>query len=205
MSEKKSAAKIFIENYIDPETGWSEIIFLDDLIDAHGDVFIHNNGCQWARKGSKITNNYHFQRFTAKEMDIDKYRGNKIVAYQAQGFKDDKENHSIPKEIYTKLKNEKCVILYVQTSDMEIDHKNGKYNAETYIAEDFQRMTKAVNDAKREHCKKCNASGCRFKASVLGYSVDFIEGDETSPTCQGCYWYDPQLFNRAISANFIKK
>lgn len=205
MSEKKSAAKIFIENYIDPETGWSEIIFLDDLIDAYGDAFMHNNGCQWARKGSKITNDYHFQRFTAKEMSIDKYRGNKIVAYQAQGFKEDKENHSIPKEIYTELKNEKCVVLYVQTSDMEIDHKNGKYNTETYIAEDFQRMTKAVNDAKREHCKKCNTSGCRFKASVLGYSVDFIEGDETSPTCQGCYWYDPQLFNRTISANFIKK
>lgn len=202
---KKSAAVIFIENYIDPETGYSEIIFLDDLIAAHGKKFMCNNGCQWARKGSKLTNEYQFQRFNAKEMGVEGVRSNKIVAVQAQGFKEKKENHQIPKEIYTQLKDEKCAVLYVETSDMEIDHKNGKYDSEKYAIEDFQRMTKAANDAKREHCKRCNSSGCRFKASVLGYSVDFIEGDETSPTCQGCYWYDPQVFNRVISANFIKK
>lgn len=205
MNTKKSAAVIFIENYIDPETGCSEIIFLDDLVATHGEKFMCNNGCQWARKGSRLMNEYQFQRFNAKEMGIEGVRSNKIVAVQAQGFKERKENHQIPKEIYTQLKDEKCAVLYVETSDMEIDHKNGKYDSEKYVLEDFQRMTKAVNDAKREHCKRCNNSGCRFKASVLGYSVDFIEGDETSPTCQGCYWYDPQAFNRAISANFIKK
>lgn len=202
---KKTAADIFIENYINSETGESEVIFVDDLIQTHGDMFMSNNGCQWARKGSKLTNNYHFQRFNAKDMGIKGIAWNKIVAVQAQGFKIEKENHQIPAEIRSKLKNNKCTVLYVETSDMEIDHKNGKYNSEEYKTEDFQRMTKAVNDAKREHCKKCNSSGCRFKASVLGYSVDFIEGDETSSTCQGCYWYDPHAFNRAISANFIKK
>ena len=202
---KKTAADIFIENYIDSETGNSEIIFIDDLIKTHGNMFMSNNGCQWARKNSKLTNNYNFKRFNAKEMGMTGISWNKIVAVQAQGFKEKKENHQIPKDIYTQLKDKKCAVLYVETSDMEIDHKNGKYDSEEYALEDFQRMTKAVNDAKRDHCKKCNSSGCRFKASVLGYSVDFIEGDETSPTCQGCYWYDPQAFNRAISANFIKK
>jgi hypothetical protein len=198
---KKTAADIFIENYIDPETGVSEIIFIDDLVAAHGDMFMSNNGCQWARKGSKLTNKYIFQRFNAKEMGVTEiYRWNKIVAVQALGFQDDrnKENHQIPQEVRSELKDKKCVVLYVQTSDMEIDHKNGKYNSTEYEINDFQRMTKAVNDAKREHCKKCNTSGCRFKASVLGYSVDFIEGDETSPTCQGCYWYDPVEFKKHL-------
>lgn len=205
MQKKVNAADIFIENYINPETGWSEIIFVEDLIAQYGDAFKSNNGCQWARKGSKLTNNYNFQRFNAKSLGIKNVAWNKIMAVQAQGFAEQKENHSIPKEIYMQLKDNKCAVLYVETSDMEIDHKNGKYNTEKYVVEDFQRLTKAVNDAKREHCKKCNSTGCRFKASVLGYSVDFIEGDENSPTCQGCYWYDPQAFNRAISANFIEK
>jgi hypothetical protein len=88
---------------------------------------------------------------------------------------------------------------------MEIDHKNGKYNAKEYEDSEFQPFTKSVNDAKREHCKRCNLTGYRFKASLLGYSVDFIEGDEKSSVCQGCYWYDPQKFNRVVSANYIKK
>jgi MinD superfamily P-loop ATPase len=132
-------------------------------------------------------------------------KGNKVVAVQVSGFRETVENHSIPQQVRRALKDVPCAVLGVITSDMEIDHKNGKYNSEAYQDEDFQSFTKSVNDAKREHCKRCNATGCRFKASVLGYSVDFIEGDENSPTCQGCYWYDPQAFNRAVSANYMKK
>lgn len=192
---------IFIQNYVD-ENGCSEVIFIEDLICNHGEKFQSNNGCQWARKNSKLDKNYILTRFHAKDMGG---KGNKVVAVQVSGFRETIENHSIPQKVRHALKGVPCAVLGVITSDMEIDHKNGKYNSEVYQDEDFQSFTKSVNDAKREHCKRCNATGCRFKASTLGYSVDFIEGDETSPTCQGCYWYDPQAFNRAISANFIKK
>ena len=63
---KKTAADIFIENYIDSETGNSEIIFIDDLIKTHGNMFMSNNGCQWARKNSKLTNNYNFKSYDAR-------------------------------------------------------------------------------------------------------------------------------------------
>ena len=196
-----SACDIFINNYID-ENGCSDIVYIEDLIARFGDEFKSNNGCQWARKGSKLDKNYILTRFQAKDLGGS---GNRVVAVKVDGFRQTIENHSIPSSVRAALNGKPCAVLGVVTSDMEIDHKNGKYNTENYQNDDFQPLTKSVNDAKREHCKRCNASGCRFKASVLGYSVDFIEGDETSSTCQGCYWYDPQLFNRTISANFVKK
>ena len=196
-----SPCDIFIQNYVD-ENGCSEVIFIEDLIRKYGEKFKSNNGCQWARKGSKLDKKYILTRFQAKDMGG---KGNKVVAVQVSGFRETAENHSIPQQIRHAFKNVPCAVLGVITSDMEIDHKNGKYNSEVYQYEDFQSFTKSVNDAKREHCKRCNATGCRFKASMLGYSIDFIEGDENSPTCQGCYWYDPQAFNRAVSANYIKK
>ena len=201
---KITAATIFIENYIDEKTGWSEIIFLDDLIKKYGNQFMCNNGCQWARKGSLLDNNYILKRFNAKEMGITDMAWNKVVAVQTQGFREKKENHSIPQSVKNLLKNKVCAVLGVLTSDMEIDHKNGKYNDDEYNDNDFQPLTKSVNDAKREHCKKCNATGCRFKASMLGYSIDYIEGDEKSTFCKGCYWYDPQQFNRIVSSNYIR-
>ena len=196
-----TACDIFFKEIIG-EDGCSEIIYIEDLIARYGEQFKSNNGCQWARKGSKLDKNYLLKRFKANELDG---KGNRIVAVQTLGFRTTVENHSIPLKVRKELKNKPCAILGVVTSDMEIDHKNGKYNEEVYKEDDFQPFTKAVNDAKREHCKRCNSTGCRFKASLLGYSVDFIEGDENSDTCQGCYWNDPQKFNRVISAQYNKK
>lgn len=195
-----SPCDIFIQNFID-EKGFSEIIYIDDLIAQFGDKFKSNNGCQWARKGSKLDKQYNLTRIHANEIG---QKGNKVIAIQTKGFRNTIENHSIPIQVKENLKNKPCAILGVITSDMEIDHKNGKYNSEEYMINDFQPLSKSVNDAKREHCKKCNASGIRFKASTLGYAVNFIEGNEYSPDCKGCYWHDPRLFNYTISANFIK-
>ena len=74
-------------------------------------MFMSNNGCQWARKNSKLTNNYNFKRFNAKEMGMTGISWNKIVAVQAQGFKEKKENHQIPKDIYTQLKDKKLHLI----------------------------------------------------------------------------------------------
>jgi hypothetical protein len=200
MNQKQTPCDIFIENFIDNTTGCSDIIYIKDLIEQFGEQFQSNNGCQWARKGSKLDKNYILVRWHANELEMP--GGNKVVGVQTKGFKETIENHSIPQEVKTLLKNQPCAVLGVVTTDMEIDHKNGKYDSKKYTANDFQPLTKSVNDAKREHCKRCNATKSRFKASILGYSVDFIKGDEHSNDCFGCYWYDPQLFNKTISSNF---
>ena len=129
-----SPCDIFIQNYID-ENGCSEMIFIEDLIRDHGDKFKSNNGCQWARKGSKLDKRYILTRFQAKDLGG---KGNKVVAIQVSGFRGTIENHSIPEQVRQNLKNVPCAVLGVITSDMEIDHKNGKYNSEGYEEKDFQ-------------------------------------------------------------------
>ena len=190
----KSLIDIFLEHSNIDDKGFTELIFINDLIKIDS-RFQSNNGCQWARKGSKLDNKYNLIRFHANELGGS---GNKVVAIQLQGFKSTKENHSIPAEIKNKLKNKPCAILGVITSDMEIDHKNGKYNSEKYTLNDFQPLSKAANDAKREHCKKCNNNKSRFDAKILGYNISYTIGDEKSPFCEGCYWYDPFAFNQVL-------
>ena len=70
--------------------------------------------------------------------------------------------------------------------------------------DDFQPLSKAANDAKRSHCTACKASGKRYDATRLGYSVSFTKGDFNTANCQGCYWYDPIKFNKEISKNYNK-
>lgn len=187
-------AEQYLSLYPVDEKGWNEIAYIDDLIKINP-KFASNNGNQWARKGSKLSNTYNVVRFHANEMGG---KGNKVVAIQLQGFNVQKENHQIPTEVRKALAGKPCVVLGVITSDMEIDHKNGKYDTENYTIDDFQPMSKAANDAKREHCKRCNGCGQRFDAKTLGFPVSFIEGDNTTPSCVGCFWYDPIAFRAAL-------
>lgn len=196
-----TACQIFIKNFINNE-GKSDIIFIADLVSSFGKQFESNNGCQWARKGSSLDKKYILVRYNAKSLNILNVPWNRIVAIQTLGFRESIENHSIPPIVRDSLKGKSCSVLGVSTNDLEIDHKNGKYNQEQHEVEDFQVLSKAVNDAKREHCKKCNKTGQRFKASTLGYFVDFIKGEATSQYCEGCYWYDPHCFNKVVSQKY---
>ena len=195
---------IFLANFPPDENGWTEIIYMEDLIKIDKD-FWTTNGSDWSRKGSAIYNKYNIRRFNAKELGIKsvpwstkRVTWNKIIAIQLQGFREKPENHSIPNEVRKALAKQPCVVLGVITSDMEIDHKDGRYFSEKYTLDDFQPMSKAANDAKREHCKRCRANNCRFDAKTLGYNISFIEGDFDTPSCPGCYWYDPVAFRQAL-------
>lgn len=192
---KKSVCDVFLENVSINEDGYTDIIFIEDLITID-ERFKSNNGCQWARKGSKLDNQYNLKRFHANELGGS---GNKVVAIQLQGFREKAENHTIPANIRRYYTGKPCVVTGIISSDMELDHKNGKYDTEEYTIDDFQPMSKAVNDAKREHCKKCNATGIRFDATLLGFPVKYIEGNENSPSCKGCYWYDPRAFRANVA------
>lgn len=186
--------EIFLQNYPVDENGWTEIAYREDLIKLNPG-FDTKNGCSWARDDAAWLRPYIMKRFHANELGG---KGNKTIAFQLQGFKDIAKNRSIPAEVKKALSGKPCVVLGVVTANMEIDHKNGRYDQDEYTIDDFQPMSKAVNDAKREHCKKCIATNCRFKASTLGYKIDFYEGDENSPSCVGCFWYDPIVFRNSL-------
>lgn len=96
-------------------------------------------------------------------------------------------------------------------SSIEVDHKNGKYDElsnielENQKIDDFQPLSKAANDAKRQHCKDCIKTGKRYDARRLGYKEGWVVGDENTSPCIGCYWYDPKRFNQLISKDYKKE
>jgi hypothetical protein len=93
-------------------------------------------------------------------------------------------------------------LLPVHKEDMEIDHRWGYKEAEihsgvldvaTQDISDFQLLHRSLNLLKREACKKCRESGCRYAHPTQG----FAEGDETfseNVGCHGCYLAEPERF-----------
>ena len=63
---------------------------------------------------------------------------------------------------------------------------------------DFQPLSKAANDAKRQFCKECRQTGIRYDAKKLGYPMSYYKGgakhNNEEDACVGCYWYDPLEF-----------
>jgi len=98
------------------------------------------------------------------------------------------------------------------TTRIEIDHKDGRQDdprltdMASVSVDDFQPLSKAANNAKRQHCKECRATGQRFDARRLGYQVGQVKGNgEYRGTCIGCYWYDPKAFNWEVSKGYVKE
>jgi hypothetical protein len=101
-------------------------------------------------------------------------------------------------------KDKRCVVLDV--SNVEVDHKDGRRddprlsNMSTQKMQDFQALSKCVNNAKRQHCKTCRDTNIRYDARKLGYKMPQYKGGmEYKGSCIGCYWYDPFEFNQNIT------
>ena len=107
----------------------------------------------------------------------------------------------IHKDIQVELRTHSCVLTGT-TSQVEIDHKNGRYdddnvlNLETQTIDDFQPLHRGANLIKRGHCGDCKKTGDRFDARTLGFEVGWTEGEEKFISCKGCYWYDIEDFHR---------
>ena len=95
---EKTPCDIFIENYV-KEDGTSDLIMVEELVQRFGDRFKSNNGCQWARKGSKLDNLYILKRYNAKELGIKGVAWNRVMAIQTLGVKENREYHSIPSAV----------------------------------------------------------------------------------------------------------
>jgi hypothetical protein len=91
-----------------------------------------------------------------------------------------------------------------------VDHKNGMKNEarvmknEDQKLSDFQPLSKAANDAKRQYCKECRRTGIRYDAKLLGYPISYYACGRThnneEDACVGCYWYDPLEFKKHLKA-----
>lgn len=189
--------KLFIKYYPPDEKGFSSIALMSDLIKINSN-FKTSNGNNWARDNiSWLGRKYKIER---------KLKNGSIFSVQLIGFNENSCNHGgITAEIRRHFKNAPCCVTGCIHNSMEIDHKNGQYDKESYSIEDFQSLCKTVNDAKREWCAKCRLNNKRFDATILGYSVSYTQGDENrNYGCKGCYWNDPKKFNKIISSAFNK-
>lgn len=192
----KAFEKMFVK-----DEGFSAFIPMEELEKIHHS-FHTSNGGDWCR-----TN----QSYLGKKYNIERKKGgNRIIAVKTDRYnKQTQINQSIRSDILNAIRKKKCVILDIGTN-IECDHKDGLKNdwrlndKKFQKLEDFQPLTKTANDAKREHCTKCKETGKRYDARKLGYKEAYIYGSETSKTCVGCYWYNPQMFNQKISENFNK-
>ncbi len=68
---------------------------------------------------------------------------------------------------------------------------------------DFQPLSKAANDAKRQFCKECKRTGIRYDAKKLGYPMSYYAGtahhNNEEDACVGCFWYDPIEFRKHLT------
>lgn len=166
------------------------------------------NGASWARKESTLAKKYII------EFDKSITPGNSIDRIRLNGFNTSDTNdfsQTISAAIKNEIKKQRCVIL--GTSNPEVDHKNGCKNEgrvmrnENQRLSDFQPLSKAANDAKRQFCKECRASKIRYDAKKLGYPMSYYAGGPTltdsENACVGCFWYDPIEFRKHLK--FIPK
>ena len=158
------------------------------------------NGASWARKESTLAKKYII------EFDKTITPGNGIDAIRLNGFNNGDFSQHINAEIKRAISSRRCVVL--GTSKPEVDHKNGMKNEarvmknEDQKLSDFQPLSKAANDAKRQFCKECIRTGIRYDAKQLGYPMSYYcggakhNGEENA--CIGCFWYDPIEFRKHL-------
>lgn len=124
------------------------------------------NGASWAKKESTLAKKYII------EFDKSLTLGNGIDAIGINEINNGNFFQHIKAEIKRTISSQRCVIL--GTSKLEVDHKNGMKNEarvmrnEDQKLSDFQSLSKAVNDAKRQFCKECIRTGVRYDAKWLG-------------------------------------
>lgn len=122
-------------------------------------------------------------------------KGGKVFSIRLDGpnVNSVKKHRGIRQDIRTEISKQRCVVLDIGSS-IEVDHKNGKYDElsnielENQKIDDFQPLSKAANDAKRQHCKDCIKTGKRYDARRLGYKEGWVVGDENTSPCIGCYF-----------------
>ena len=158
------------------------------------------NGTSWARKESVLAKKYII------ELDKSITPGNRTDRIRLNGFNKGDFSQHIRADIKRTIRAQRCVVL--GTSNPEVDHKNGMKNEarvmrnEDQKLSDFQPLSKAANDAKRQFCKECRRTGIRYDAKKLGYPMSYYAGgpkhNMAEDACVGCYWYDPIEFKKHL-------
>lgn len=192
--------ELFIKLAQPDENGVSRWVSVTEFVGEYA-CLTFGNGASWARKESTLAKKYVI------EFDKNITSGNGIDRIRLNGFNSGDYSQYIRADIKKAIKARRCVVL--GTSNPEVDHKNGMKNEgrvmrnEEQRLEDFQPLSKAANDAKRQYCKDCRRTGIRYDAKQLGYPISYYFGNaehhNEENACIGCYWYDPLEFKKHLT------
>lgn len=199
---KKTYADLFLELAKPDNEGKSRWVYVSEFVGEYKKLKL-GNGLSWGRKTSPLAKKYL--------LDISK-KGISVDAIRTIGFNTNKSfNQAIRSDIKEYYKNKPCVMLGVvgnsENTKIEVDHKDGRKNdervsnLETQKLEDFQPLCKAANDAKRQICKRCMATNCRWDArNIPGNPIPYYEGGKELDKygCKGCYQYDPVEYRKKV-------
>lgn len=184
--------ELFLKLAAPDKNGVSRWVYVSEFVGEYADLTF-GNGASWARKESTLAKKYNVE-FYKKDTP-----GNSIDRIRLNGFNNGDYSQHINASIKREIKSRRCVVL--GTSNPEVDHKNGMKN-EAQRLSDFQALSKAANDAKRQFCKECMRTGIRYDAKQLGYPMSYYKGgvkhNNEENACIGCYWYDPIEFRRHL-------
>ncbi len=191
--------KLFLELASPDANGCSRWVNVSEFTGKYYDLKF-GNGASWARKESSLAKKYII------EFDKSTTTGNGIDRIRLVGLNNGTHSQHIRADIKKAIKGQRCVVL--GTSNPEVDHKNGMKNEDRVMQnqeqrlEDFQPLSKAANDAKRQFCKECKRTGLRYDAKLLGYPISFYSGvqvhNNEENACVGCFWYDPIEFRKHL-------
>ena len=191
--------ELFIKLAQPNENGVSRWVDISEFVGEYA-CLTFGNGASWARKESMLARKYVI------EFDKSITPGNGIDRIRLNGLNNSDYSQHIRADIKRTIKAQRCVVL--GTSNPEVDHKNGMKNEDRVMRnedqrlEDFQPLSKAANDAKRQYCKECRRTGIRYDAKKLGYPMSYYKGGAThnneENACEGCYWYDPIEFKKHL-------
>lgn len=192
--------ELFLRLACPDENGISRWVAVTEFTGEYADLKF-GNGASWARKESTLAKKFLI------EFDKSITGGNGIDRIRLVGLNAGDYSQHIRADIKRAIKAQRCVVL--GTSNPEVDHKNGMKNEDRVMRnedqrlEDFQPLSKAANDAKRQYCKECRRTGIRYDAKLLGYPMSYYSGSAEhhyeEDACIGCYWYDPIEFKKHLT------
>lgn len=197
--KKGSKPFLFFELAKPDKNGDSRKVLVSEF-EAKYESLKFGNGGDWCRSDGSLAKKFNLERFKEKGA---------IVAVQLFGYNEKNQiSKQIRNDIVKSISSQKCAVLLI--SNVEVDHKDGRrddyknFITENQLEGHFQPLSKAPNNAKKQHCKNCRKTNVRFDAKLLGYSKSTWCGDiNYRGTCKGCYWYDINEFNQQISKHFL--
>lgn len=189
------------------ENGYSRRVTIDEWETIGLDS---DNGCQWLHKGSTLDNNFYIEREYAIVTRFNKKKNkmttaNRLIAITFVGKKEKPEYHNIPEHIKQYYKGKPSVLSGIyDKNNMELDHKNGLYDKPVTSISDIQPLLNNENDFKRQKCKECRASNCRYDATQIpGNPIPYYYGGKELNIygCKGCFWGDIEEYRKVTTKN----